>query len=128
MRLCSAGKMGIMKGVSTKAKPAATLLAVCVARSGGKLRASWHGLKVCEYVIEWAIVAHELERMPTTEEYREWWAISERSAWRHRAAIRELFPGDEFPRLVEGVAAQMTARLAAGSRRRLYDLPVRVAA
>jgi len=105
-----------------------TLLELCVGRAGGNVRASWRGLKVCEYVIEWSIAAQALGKMPTTVEYAEWWAMSERSAWRHRAAIRELFPGEEFPRLVEAVSVQMTARLAAGPRRRLHDLPAPLAA
>lgn len=80
-----------------------TILDACTAKLGvhrGALAAAW--------VAQWAMAADELGHFPTTVEYAECWALSERNAWRHRAAIRDVF-GDVEP-VVMAVAAQIGGR------------------
>jgi hypothetical protein len=98
-------------------KPA-TLLELCIARRGvhrGAVTAAW--------VVQWAATARELGKFPTTAEYAEWWNVSERNAWRHRAAIHEAL-GDEYERVVLRLGDEIDARM---SRRDQLKLKVATA-
>jgi hypothetical protein len=100
------------------ARKPATLLELCVARRGlhrGALTAAW--------VIQWAATARELGKFPTTAEYAEWWAVSDRNAWRHRAAIHEAL-GDDYQAVVLHIAQELDARM---SRRQAMKLKVATA-
>jgi hypothetical protein len=63
------------------------------------------GAFVAAHVAQWAITAEDLGRFPTTAEYAEWWALDERTGWRHRAEIRDVF-GEVEP-VVMAVAARI---------------------
>lgn len=73
-------------------------------------------------VAQWAIATAELGHVPTTVEYAEWWAIDERTGWRHRALVHEAF-GDEWQPVVERVAAELVRR-GARSPGAVQQLPV----
>ena len=51
------------------------------------------------YVACWCVVAEQLGHEPTHDEYREWWAASERTAYRERQAFRQV-SGLEDPSLI----------------------------
>ena len=93
------------------------LLELCVRRAGAVngrdpagFRDLHQGRRVSQYVLQWAITAQDLGHFPTTVEYAEWWAISERQAWRRRAAIHDLFEGDLMREVVEDVASSLDSR------------------
>jgi hypothetical protein len=67
--------------------------------------------RVALRVLQWAIVAQSVGHFPSVTEYASWTGDSERTAWRHRAAIREVFSEDEFRELVEQISRQDAARL-----------------
>lgn len=60
-------------------------------------------------VSQWAMVTAELGHVATTVEYAEWWAISERTGWYHRALIQEAL-GDQWPEIVTKFAEVIVAR------------------
>jgi hypothetical protein len=60
-------------------------------------------------VAQWAIAAADLGHMPTTVEYADWWGVDERTGWRHRAAIREVF-GDNWQAAIELIVAEVERR------------------
>jgi hypothetical protein len=60
-------------------------------------------------VAQWAMATAELGHVPTTVEYSEWWAVTERTGWNHRAAVHAAL-GDDWPAVVERVAAVIVAR------------------
>jgi hypothetical protein len=64
-----------------------SLIEVCVAR-GGPLR----GGRVGAFIAAWAIVSHSKGHAITLDEYRDWWCEPERTAYRHQANFRALFP------------------------------------
>jgi hypothetical protein len=70
-------------------------------------------------VAQWALAADDLGHFPTTVEYAEWWAVDERTAWRHRASIKDVF-GDVEP-VVMAVAAEIAGRR---SPRAVMKLPL----
>jgi hypothetical protein len=109
--------------MSVMARQPKTLLEQCAVRAtvarGGKpgqildeLRAVPYGMRICERVIEYAIAtAYGSERdVATTDEYADYWRVDERTGWRHRASIRELFPGDEFEVIVSALAKWLVRR------------------
>ncbi|MBA3660054.1 MAG: hypothetical protein H0W67_10695 [Gemmatimonadales bacterium] len=81
-----------------------TVLEACVRASGMR-----RGGLTASFVAQWAITAAELGHVPTTVEYGEWWYIDERTGWRHRAAIRDVF-GDNWQEVIEMVAADIKRR------------------
>jgi hypothetical protein len=95
-----------------------SILDYCV-RSAGVHR----GALVAAWVAQWAMTANDLGRFPTAVEYAEWWAVDERTAWRHRAGIRDVF-GDVEP-IVMAVASGVDGRR---SPRAVMGLPVPVVA
>jgi hypothetical protein len=82
-----------------------TVLEYCVLALGVH-----RGAIAAAHVARWAIAVHELGRMPTTVEYAEYWFVTERTGWNHRASCRAVF-GDEWPRVVEAVAADIGEKL-----------------
>lgn len=66
-------------------------------------------------VAQWALTTAELGRVPTTVEYAEWWAVDERTGWRHRALVHDAL-GDEWQSVVELVAAEVKRRRARSPR------------
>lgn len=66
-------------------------------------------------VAQYAMTTADLGRLPSTTEYRDWWNISERTAWRHRERMHEVF-GDEWRAVVERVAAEVKRRHARSPR------------
>jgi len=87
-----------------------TLLEVCVAAAGGGWRDIPRGSKVALFVCEWAVASDAIGGAISTEAYAEWWRISERQAWRRRAAFHELFPDDDPQDLADLVLAGMRSR------------------
>lgn len=52
-------------------------------------RHGWATLRrAVTFAAAWAVVAESLGREPSLEEYREWWAASERTTYREQAAFR----------------------------------------
>jgi hypothetical protein len=78
-----------------------TVLQACTQKVGVH-----RGALAAAAVAQYAMTADDLGRFPTAVEYAEWWAISERSAWRHRARIEDVF-GESWPSVVELVADEL---------------------
>lgn len=72
--------------VMLKRRPARTVMEVAVAKRG-----PIKGARVVQFVVQWAIASQALGREITLEEYADWWKESERTAYRHQAAFREVF-------------------------------------
>jgi hypothetical protein len=92
-----------------------TVLEACVVKLGVH-----RGAIVAAYVAQYAIAADELGHVPSTSEYRDYWAISERTAWLHRSKMRDVF-GEEWRTVVESVVAAMGK---SRSPRKLIRTPV----
>lgn len=90
--------------------PARTLLELCVARAGGNLRAIPKGSSVAAFVVEWAIASRDRGGPISTATYAEAWSMSERHAWRRRAAFHELFPDLDPQELADVVLEQLDRR------------------
>jgi len=114
-----------------------TLLELCVARAvrarggsgssiGDAIAAMPKGVVGCGAVVLWAIATRELGHLPTTVEFAEWWRISERQAWRYRANVHELFPGNELAAIVEHVAGGIDELPAGLDRRQALKLAAKV--
>lgn len=82
-----------------KRRPARTVLEVCVERRGVH-----KGALAAANVVQHAIAQDALGHFPTGVEYSEYWSISDRSAWRHRARARAAF-GDELETVVAQLAS-----------------------
>jgi len=76
-----------------------TIQRACIARLGVH-----RGAIAAARVAQWAIATAELGHMPTTVEYSEWWAVTERTGWNHRALIQQAL-GEDWQTVVERVAA-----------------------
>jgi hypothetical protein len=63
-------------------------------------------------MVEWQIARDQLGRESITlAEFREWWRISERTAYRDQAYFREAFPGETTPdRLLDAALAAWDQR------------------
>lgn len=94
----------------TRRVQARTLLELCVGRAGGTLKAVPKGTRVATFITEWAIASRELGGPITTAQYAEWWKVSERQAWRRRAAFKELFPELAEPQELADVVLQALDR------------------
>lgn len=68
-------------------RKATTWLEVAVARVG--LR---DGIRAMTWAYQWAVVREALGRDPSAEEVAEWWAGSERTTYREKAAFHKAFP------------------------------------
>jgi len=67
------------------------------------------------HIAQWVMVTAELGRVPTTVEYSEWWAVDERTGWRHRAECRAVL-GDEWQSVVQQLADHVTQKQARSPR------------
>jgi hypothetical protein len=79
-----------------------TLLEVCTARLGvhkGALAAAW--------LVEYALATRDLGHVPSGREYAAWAFVDDRTAWRRRSALREVFGDDRWVEVVEALAAQV---------------------
>lgn len=61
------------------------------------------GAIVASYVAQMGIAQANLGHRATAVEYAQFWGITERSAWNHRQAVREVF-GAEWPSVVDQIA------------------------
>lgn len=73
-------------------------------------------------VAQWVIVTAELGYVPTTVEYAEWWSVSERTGWNHRALVHAAL-GEEWPQSIERIAVAVR-RDAVRSPRAVQQLAV----
>ena len=80
------------------------MLELCVAAKGVH-----RGAVVAAHIAQWAMTTEALGRVPTTVEYAEWWAVDERTGWRHRAEARDVF-GDSWSEVVSQLADEMGRR------------------
>jgi hypothetical protein len=96
-----------------KRKPR-TVLEHCVAKLGVH-----QGAFAAANVAQYAIATKDLGHVPTTDEYCEWWAVSERTGWYHRSRIRDVF-GDDWPDVIE----QVSHLIKTSSPRAAMSLPV----
>lgn len=78
-----------------------TILQACT-RKLGQTRGGLAAANIAQY----AIAQAELGHFPTAVEYADYWAISERTAWRHRSRCEAAF-GDAWPEVVEQLAAYL---------------------
>jgi len=76
----------------------------CIARLGVH-----RGAVAAARVAQWAMTTADLGRVPTTVEYSEWWAVTERTGWNHRALVHEAL-GEDWPTVVERVAEVVAAK------------------
>lgn len=81
-----------------------TLLQACT-RAHGQTK----GAVVAAWAIQWALTAQRLGRFPSTAEYADDWVISDRNAWRHRAAIKKAL-GPEYVDVLLSLARSLDAR------------------
>lgn len=91
-----------------------TVLRACVERMGAH-----RGAIAAANVAQLVIATSELGHFPTAVEYADYWAIDERSAWRHRARARDGL-GDEWQDVVSALARRTSSR----SPRAVISLPV----
>ena len=89
--------------MATKAKRV-SIQRACIQRLGVH-----RGALAAARVAQWAMVTADLGRVPTTVEYSEWWAITERTGWHHRALVRDAL-GEDWPTVVERVAEVVAAK------------------
>ena len=94
-----------------------TVLEACVAVKGVH-----RGAIAAAHVAQWAMTTEALGRLPTTVEYADWWAVDERTGWRHRAEAREVF-GESWGEVVQLLADEM-ARRKVRSPRGVFGLAV----
>ena len=73
------------------------------------------GALAAAHIAQWAIVTAELGHVPTTVEYSEWWAVDERTGWRHRASCRDVL-GDDWQTVVQQIAGVIAAKQARSPR------------
>jgi len=89
--------------MATKAKRV-SIQRACIQRLGVH-----RGAIAAARVAQWAIATAELGHVPTTVEYADWWAVTERTGWYHRAAVHAAL-GDEWPSVVEQLADVVRAQ------------------
>lgn len=61
------------------------------------------GALVAAQVAQWAIATDDLGHVPTTVEYCDYWMVTERSGWYHRANVRDAL-GDDWQLIVAQLA------------------------
>jgi hypothetical protein len=99
-----------------------SVIELCVARVGVH-----RGALAASYVARYAMTQTRLGKFPTTVEYAEDWAIDERSAWRHRAKMHDAL-GEDWPAIVEHVAAQIERRQLGVNAATQLPVPARLVA
>lgn len=90
-----------------------SVLRACVVRLGVH-----RGATAAARVVQIALAERDLGHFPTAVEYADYWAVSERTAWGHRAAARAGI-GDELERVSSELAA-----LPDRSQRKLMAAPL----
>lgn len=100
--MTAVGRRGLSKAAAG-VRPG-TVLDVCTERLGVH-----RGAIAAARVAQWALATADLGHVPTTVEYANWWAVTERTGWNHRSACRDVF-GDDWPDVVEFVARQIGDR------------------
>lgn len=70
-----------------------SLLELCVRRAGGARK----GARVGAFIAAWGICRDDLGRLPTVEEYAEYWKQSRASGYREQQRFRAAFPEFETP-------------------------------
>jgi hypothetical protein len=55
------------------------------------------GMRVTTFITQWTLASSMLGHPITLDEYCDWWNENERTAYRHQAQFRELFPELETP-------------------------------
>lgn len=79
-----------------------SVLEVCVSRGG-----SVKGGNVASFIGCWALASHGLKRPITIADYQDWWNEPERTAYRHQANFRMMFPGQDNPQAIcDALAAE----------------------
>jgi hypothetical protein len=86
-----------------------TIMEACVSKQG-----LLKGSRTCSFIACWAIASNALGRPITLDEYADWWKDSERTAYRHQADFREVFPQYPNPQPIVDQAAVKQAALARG--------------
>lgn len=81
-----------------------SVLDLCIAGAGVH-----RGALAASYVARYAMTQTRLGKFPTAVEYADDWAMAERSAWHHRAAMTQAL-GDDWPTIVEWVADEISRR------------------
>ena len=79
-----------------------TIMEVCISRAG-----VLKGARVASFIASWAIASQALDREITLEEYADWWNENERTAYRHQASFREVFPHLATPQPIANAAKAM---------------------
>lgn len=103
------------------ARRARTVLDLCIGGAGVH-----RGALAASYVARYAMTQHRLGKFPTTVEYANDWAITERSAWNHRAKMHDAL-GDEWPAVVEWVASEIERRSLGVSDVKQLPIPAKLA-
>ncbi len=82
------------------------------------------GARVGSFIACWAIASHAIGHEITLEEYRDWWAEPERTAFRHQANFRAMFPGIANPQpLADVLIAAYDERMAQQGVKGLLSQP-----
>jgi ferric-dicitrate binding protein FerR (iron transport regulator) len=113
-------------------KPARTFLEVCVARATddpasvfSTLRATPKAMRVCQYVVEWAIALQDGPTRATVRDVAAYWRQAEATAYRRNRDFRELFPDEPNPgRLARELIRVQKRRRSTGDVESLMQLPI----
>lgn len=70
-----------------------SLLRLCVDRAGSNLK----GARMAAFIVAWGLARDALGRVPSVEEYAEWWGQPRRTAFEEQAAFREVFAPLQTP-------------------------------
>lgn len=81
-----------------------TILQACT-----RARGVHAGALTAAHVAQYAIATRDLGRVPSNSEYESYWAVSNRTAERHRAGIRDVY-GDDWRDVVEWLASEIDRR------------------
>jgi hypothetical protein len=95
--------------MTAMAKREPSIMEVCIARKG-----VLKGSRVCSFIVSWCLASQALGREITLEEYREWWRESERTAYRHQADFRQVFPHLPNPQPIADVAIARSEAITRG--------------
>jgi hypothetical protein len=58
------------------------------------------GAFAAAHIVQWIIATNELGHVPSGREYGEFWAVDDRTSWRHAADAKAVL-GDDWRKLVE---------------------------
>lgn len=96
-----------------------TVLEQCVAARGVH-----RGALTAAHIAQYAMATRALGRIPGAETYADYWSVDERTAWRHRQGIREVY-GDKWREVVQLVADELGDQLSPKSARTV-EVPARL--